>query len=293
MPKNNINHERLPDGSTPLHNEVRAGNAKTIKLLIRQGTNFNIKDAQGKTPLDYAPTEEIRKILITAMQVDQILIYSKADKYFNYLKNTYIKTESDKDKAIDILFSDPTIEPDVIEVVMQKVLNYNVNGSSSAATPAVIAPVEEPVAPPVAPTATTIIPSAASMEALNAIKARLINDDSIEDIISSLDHYDIENEIKDILIQHVYNYVSDNNSVAAPAIEASTTTTATSVFSSEGKLSADIKVRLYNGESKEDLIDFVLLYQGINEDARNDLVSYIFDYAPATELAGNVQDTHI
>lgn len=122
--ENNINNERLPDGSTFWHNAVRAGNVKASKLLITQGTNFNITDDQGKTPLDYAPTEEIKQILTTAMWVNQTLTYSNVDKYFNDLKNTYIQNESDKEKAIDILFSDPDLEDNVKAIVIEKIWNY-------------------------------------------------------------------------------------------------------------------------------------------------------------------------
>ncbi|WP_341786817.1 hypothetical protein [Rickettsia endosymbiont of Cantharis rufa] len=48
------------------------------------------------------------------------------------------------------------------------------------------------------------------------IKARLKNGDSIEDIISSLEHYGIENKIKDKVIQHIFDYVSGNSEAVAP-----------------------------------------------------------------------------
>jgi len=300
MPKNNIN-ERLPDGSTILHNAVKAGNERTISLLVQQGHSVHIEDAQGKKPLDYAPTEQIKKMLITAMQVDQTLIYSNADKYFNYLKNTYIKTELDKEKAIDMLLSDPTIELDVLEVVMQKILNYNVNSNNEVATPAEVAPIAAPVevtqtvtttTTSVASTATTIVPSEASMQALNAIKARLLNHDSIEDIIASLDHYDIEDAVKNILIQHIFDNVNGNNTLTTPTEEtpvaATTVEPVIAISSSEGELSANIKVRLYNGETKEDLINFVFLYQDISDDARANLITEICEYSFGTELAGQI-----
>lgn len=69
MPKkteNNIDNERLPDGSTPLHNEVRAGNVKAIKLLITQGADITALDADRKKPIDYTSNPEIIEILTQA-----------------------------------------------------------------------------------------------------------------------------------------------------------------------------------------------------------------------------------
>jgi hypothetical protein len=249
MPRNNID-ERLPDGSTILHNTVKEGNEKLISLLIQQGHSVHIEDAEGKKPLDYAPTEKIKTMLITAMQVDQTLIYSSADKYFNNLKNTYITKESDKEKAIDILFSDPTIKPEVAGVVMQKIWSYNINDNNPVIA-TIAAPVEamQTTTTSVAPTTTTIVPSEASMDALNDIKGRLKNGDNIEDIISSLEHYGIENEIKDKIIQHIFDYVSGNSEAVAPAEVApvaapvipTTVEPASTTSSSEGALSADIR----------------------------------------------------
>ena len=66
----NIN---APDihGKTPLHYAIAAGSAKermgdfegmartcvTVKVLLRQGANFMVKDAQGKYPLTLASTD--------------------------------------------------------------------------------------------------------------------------------------------------------------------------------------------------------------------------------------------
>ncbi|WP_341786815.1 ankyrin repeat domain-containing protein [Rickettsia endosymbiont of Cantharis rufa] len=47
MPRNNID-EKLPDGSTILHNTVKEGNEKLISLLIQQGHSVHIEDAEGK-----------------------------------------------------------------------------------------------------------------------------------------------------------------------------------------------------------------------------------------------------
>ncbi|GAA5252713.1 hypothetical protein [Candidatus Rickettsia kedanie] len=58
------------------------------------------------------------------MWVNQTLTYSNVDKYFNDLKNTYIQNESDKEKAIDILFSDPDLEDNVKAIVIEKIWNY-------------------------------------------------------------------------------------------------------------------------------------------------------------------------
>ncbi|MCC8418444.1 MAG: ankyrin repeat domain-containing protein [Rickettsia endosymbiont of Glossina mortisans submortisans] len=210
MPKkteNNINNERLLDGSTPLHNEVRAGNVKTIKLLITQGTDFNVTDDQGKTPLDYAPTEEIKQILIAAMRVNQTLTYSKADKYFKDLKNTYIKTEADKGKAIDILFSDDTIELEVQEVVIQRILNYDVTGNNEVAAPAIIASVAVTSAPV---SVTTQVPTRGTQEAENRlsadVKKRLFNGEDAMQVISSLEYY---SDISRTKIEELTNYICD------------------------------------------------------------------------------------
>lgn len=75
--------------------------------------------------------------------------------------------------------------------------------------------------------------------------------------------------------------------VAAPVIP-TTVEPASTTSSSEGALSADIKVRLYNGESKEDLINFILLYQDISDDARANLITEICEYSFGTELAGQI-----
>lgn len=97
------------------------------------------------------------------------------------------------------------------------------------------------------------------------------------------------------LINRLHNYSEevaqgavDHNPVVTPTV---VPVSSTSI--SEEKLSADIKVRLYNGESKEDLINFVFLYQGISDGARDNLVNEICEYSFGTELAGNIaKDIH-
>lgn len=162
------------------------------------------------------------------MRVNQTLTYSKADKYFNDLKNTYIKTEADKGKAIDILFSDDTIELEVQEVVIQRILNYDVTGNNEVAAPAPIT------------TATTTTAIEANDEVRAPIPARF--DTLIEPVSTSTDE----------------------------------------------KFSAEVKVRLYNGEDKDDLINFVLNYLTTNEDVKSELIDHIYGYTIGTELAGKI-----
>lgn len=48
---------------TPLHEAVRRKRVKLIKLLLNAGADGNIRDQKGCTPLDYAKTKTIQKIL--------------------------------------------------------------------------------------------------------------------------------------------------------------------------------------------------------------------------------------
>lgn len=80
----NIN---APDihGKTPLHYAIAAGSAKermgdfegmaktcvTVKVLLRQGANLMVKDAQGKYPLTLASTE------MSAVVEDEVYILEK------------------------------------------------------------------------------------------------------------------------------------------------------------------------------------------------------------------------
>lgn len=170
------------------------------------------------------------------MRVNQTLTYSKADKYFNDLKNTYIKTEADKGKAIDILFSDDTIELEVQEVVIQRILNYDVTGNNEVAAPVVAIPAPAPT--PITTTTSTEIAAEDNVRA--PIPARF--DTLIEPVSTSTDE----------------------------------------------KFSAEVKVRLYNGEDKDDLINFVLNYLTTNEEVKSELIDYICEYSHATALAGQI-----
>lgn len=50
---------------TALHNAAKKGDPKIIKfLLIRKGVNINIKDNQGKKPIDYCENPEIKQLLL-------------------------------------------------------------------------------------------------------------------------------------------------------------------------------------------------------------------------------------
>ncbi|HJD60445.1 MAG TPA: ankyrin repeat domain-containing protein [Rickettsia endosymbiont of Omalisus fontisbellaquei] len=128
---------------------------------------------------------------------------------------------------------------------------------------------------------------------LKDITQRLQNGEDKDGIINTLIEISINENTRAELIEKVLNYnVNDNNPVATPAlvtpVATPTVVPAPSTSISEGALSADIKVRLYNGESKEDLINFVFLYQGISDEARDNLVNEICDYSFGTALAGQI-----
>jgi len=48
---NALDTETNADGMAPLHAEARAGDPKTIRLLIEHGANVNLRDREGRTPL--------------------------------------------------------------------------------------------------------------------------------------------------------------------------------------------------------------------------------------------------
>jgi ankyrin repeat protein len=50
----NINAINKENGETALHNAVKQGREKTVKLLVMNGIDVNILDKNGKTALDYA-----------------------------------------------------------------------------------------------------------------------------------------------------------------------------------------------------------------------------------------------
>ena len=49
---------------TPLHFAVEKGNLEIIKLLLKNKTiDTRVEDDQGRKPIDYAPNNEIQKLL--------------------------------------------------------------------------------------------------------------------------------------------------------------------------------------------------------------------------------------
>ena len=44
-------------------NASKEGNLEIVKYLVEKGANVNIKDNHGRTALDLAETEEIKKVL--------------------------------------------------------------------------------------------------------------------------------------------------------------------------------------------------------------------------------------
>lgn len=124
--------------------------------------------------------------------------------------------------------------------------------------------------------------------------------------------------MQEVVIQRILNYdVTGNNEVAAPVVAIPapaptpiTTTTSTEIAaednvrapiparfdtliepvstSTDEKFSAEVKARLYNGEDKDDLINFVLNYLTTNEEVKSELIDYICEYSHATALAGQI-----
>ncbi|MGX6960034.1 MAG: hypothetical protein ACIPMY_02040, partial [Rickettsia endosymbiont of Pentastiridius leporinus] len=104
-------------------------------------------------------------------------------------------------------------------------------------------------------------------------------------------YFTIKNYLSTAPEYHAMDIDENNNPIAATHAPIATpvlVAPANATSPSEEKLSAEIKSSLYNGENKEDLINFVLLYQGISDEARDNLVNYICDYSHATELAGQI-----
>ncbi|HJD55098.1 MAG TPA: hypothetical protein LFW21_00200 [Rickettsia endosymbiont of Pyrocoelia pectoralis] len=60
------------------------------------------------------------------------------------------------------------------------------------------------------------------------------------------------------------------------------------VLNTEDKLSADIKKRLFNGESKDDVMMSLFSYDNVREDKIVELVDYISNYNHAVETTGNI-----
>jgi ankyrin repeat protein len=58
----NINLQNV-QGLTALHIAVQKGNKDIVEILLEKKADLNIKDHQGKTPLDYADDKQIHKLL--------------------------------------------------------------------------------------------------------------------------------------------------------------------------------------------------------------------------------------
>ena len=59
-----------PDGDdeTPLHWAAKHGPVEALEFLLSRGARTDLKDNQGKLPIDVADTEEKRTILLKAME---------------------------------------------------------------------------------------------------------------------------------------------------------------------------------------------------------------------------------
>ncbi|RDD35703.1 ankyrin repeat domain-containing protein [Wolbachia endosymbiont of Cylisticus convexus] len=53
---------------TPLHYAAEMGHVKIVQILLGKGANVNAKDEDEKTPLDLAKTEEIKALLLKAIE---------------------------------------------------------------------------------------------------------------------------------------------------------------------------------------------------------------------------------
>jgi len=61
-------NERDDDGQTALIGAAISGHAEIVKLLIEKGADVNIEDKYNKTALDYAEKDEIKQLLLEAME---------------------------------------------------------------------------------------------------------------------------------------------------------------------------------------------------------------------------------
>ena len=69
--KLNINEPNDSYGWTPLFYAVDNKQTETVSFLLASGADVNIKDNNDKTPLHYAKTEEIKKILLAYGAIDE------------------------------------------------------------------------------------------------------------------------------------------------------------------------------------------------------------------------------
>lgn len=66
----NLDKINLPNaqGKTALHIAVQKGNKEIVKILLDKKADLNIRDHQGKTPLDYTDAREIKTLLSSSSQ---------------------------------------------------------------------------------------------------------------------------------------------------------------------------------------------------------------------------------
>ena len=61
MPR--LMYKTLRNGSTPLHVAVSEDNRDVVQVLLQAGANVNAQDKYKRTPLSFAKSEEVRKLL--------------------------------------------------------------------------------------------------------------------------------------------------------------------------------------------------------------------------------------
>ena len=63
LPNMDVNKAYGKDGVTPLIYAVKGDNEELVTLLLKAGADVTVKDATGKTALDYADEDKIRELL--------------------------------------------------------------------------------------------------------------------------------------------------------------------------------------------------------------------------------------
>ena len=51
-------------GDTPLHRAVGFDHIEIVRLLLDRGASANVKNKEGKTPIDDAESDEIKQLLL-------------------------------------------------------------------------------------------------------------------------------------------------------------------------------------------------------------------------------------